>query len=131
MLGKKSSQKIAKTRFLYSQEYRDQKLWGKNARNNFSRNTRIVRAKKCWEKNRLKKVRKHVFIFTLIRDQKMGGGKARNNFSRKTRIMPAKKVGGKIVSKNCIKHVFYIHTNIVTKKWGEKKRETIFPETHE
>ena len=29
------------------------------------------------------------------------------------------------------KNVFYIHTNIVTKKWGEKKRETIFPETHE
>ena len=26
---------------------------------------------------------------------------------------------------------FYIHTNIVTKKWGEKERETRFPETHE
>ena len=25
---------------------------------------------------------------------------------------------------------FYIHTNIETKKWGEKTRETIFPETH-
>ena len=29
------------------------------------------------------------------------------------------------------KHVFYKHTNIVTKKWGEKTREIIFPETHE
>ena len=28
------------------------------------------------------------------------------------------------------KHVFYKHTNIVTKKWGEKTREKIFPETH-
>ena len=24
------------------------------------------------------------------------------------------------------KHVFYIHTNIVTKKWGEKTRDTNF-----
>jgi len=29
------------------------------------------------------------------------------------------------------KHVFYKHTNIVTKKWGERTREIIFPETHE
>jgi len=29
------------------------------------------------------------------------------------------------------KNVFNIHTNIVTKKWGGKARETIFPETHE
>ena len=29
------------------------------------------------------------------------------------------------------KNVFYIHTDIVTKKWGEKTLETIFPETHE
>jgi len=28
------------------------------------------------------------------------------------------------------KHVFYNHTNIVPKKWGEKTREKIFPETH-
>jgi len=26
---------------------------------------------------------------------------------------------------------FYIHTNIVSKKWGEKTLETIFPETHQ
>ena len=28
------------------------------------------------------------------------------------------------------KHVFYKHTNIMTKKWGEKTRENFFPETH-
>jgi len=87
MLGKKSSQKIAKkTFFLYSHEYRVQKMGGKNARNNFSRNTPIERAKNLGQKNRRKKVRKNVF---------------------------------------------YSHTNIVTKKWGGKKRETIFPETHQ
>ena len=31
--------------FLYSHEYRDQKMGGQNERNNFSRNTRIVRTK--------------------------------------------------------------------------------------
>ena len=32
-------------RFLYSHEYRDQKMGGKNARNNFFTNARIVQAK--------------------------------------------------------------------------------------
>ena len=52
-LGKKSSLKSAKKRFLYSQEHRDRKMGTKNARNNFPRNTRIVRAKNVGEKNRL------------------------------------------------------------------------------
>ena len=42
--------KSAKNVFLYSHEYRDQKMGGKNARNNFSRNTRTVREKNIWEK---------------------------------------------------------------------------------
>jgi len=38
----------------------------------------------------------------------------------------------KIVSKKCENTFFYKHTNIVTKKMGEKKREKkIFPETQE
>jgi len=45
MLGKKSSEKSAEKRFLYSHEYRDQKMGGKNARNNFFTNARIVQAK--------------------------------------------------------------------------------------
>ena len=65
MLEKKSSQKSANTRFLYSHEYRDQKMEGKNARNNLYRNTRIVRAKKLG-KNRLKKCDNTFFIFTRI-----------------------------------------------------------------
>jgi len=51
MLGKKSTQKSANTRFLYSHEYRDQKMRGKNVRNNFYRNSRIVRAKKLGKKS--------------------------------------------------------------------------------
>ena len=73
MLGKKSLEKSAKNVFLYSHEYHDQKMGGEqNTRNNFSRNTRIVRTRN---------------------------------------------VGKKIVEKS-EKNVFYIHSNIVTKKWG-------------
>jgi len=61
MLGKKSSQKSAKKRFLYSYEYRDQKMGGKKARNNLCRNTRMMRTKKCCEKNRIEKLRKKRF----------------------------------------------------------------------
>ena len=43
-VGKKVSKKCGKT-FLYSHEYRVQKIGGKNLRNNIFRNTRIVRAK--------------------------------------------------------------------------------------
>ena len=50
MLGKKSSGKSEKNVFLYSNDNRDQKMGGKNARNNFSRNTLIVRAKNVGEK---------------------------------------------------------------------------------
>jgi len=61
----------------------------------------------------------------------MGGEKARNNFSRNTRMMRTKNVAKKILAKNCEKKVFFMHTNMVTKKWGEKTHLTIFPETHQ
>ena len=56
----------AKKRFLYSHLYRDQKMGEKNARNNFSRNTRIVGAKNVGEKVVCKKSEKSFFIFTRI-----------------------------------------------------------------
>ena len=64
----KSSQKSAKTRFLYSHEYRDQKMGcgGENAQNNFSRNTRIVPAKNVGKKIVTKKCKNTFFIFTRI-----------------------------------------------------------------
>ena len=84
MLGKKSSGKSEKNVFLYSHEYRDQKMGGKTRAKQFFQKHTNSACKKCWGQNRRKKVRKTFF---------------------------------------------YIHTNIVTKKLGEKKRETIFPET--
>jgi len=84
-VGKKSSEKGAKKRFLYPHEYRSKKWGGKNPGHNFSRNTRIVRPKNV-----------------------------------------RKKIVGKVR-----KSVYYIRKNFVTKKWGKKTRETIFPETHE
>ena len=58
MLGKKSLEKSAKTRFLYSHEYRDQKMVEKNARNNVSRNTPLVQAKNVGKKSSQKSAKK-------------------------------------------------------------------------
>ena len=89
MLGKKSSQKIAKTRFLYSQEYRDQKLGGKNARNNFFQKHTNSANEKCCERNRHKRNAKNVFIYihTYIVTKKWLEKNARNNFSKYTQIV--------------------------------------------
>ena len=65
-VGKKPSEKSAKNVFLYSHEYRDQKMGGKNAQNNFSRNIRIVRRKNVGKKIVGKKCEKRFFIFTRI-----------------------------------------------------------------
>jgi len=64
-VAKKSSKKIAKKRFLYSHENRVKK-WGKNARNNFYRNTPIERAKNVGKKIVAKKYEKTFFIFIRI-----------------------------------------------------------------
>ena len=56
------------------------------------------------------------------------GGKSAKQFFRKL-IVRAKNVGQKS-SERSEKNVFFYSTNIVTKKWGGKTRETIFPETH-
>ena len=109
-IWKISSEKSAKNVFLYSHEYRDQKMGGKNARNNFSRNTNSS-SKKCWEKNRRKKVRKKFFLYSHeYRELKMGE-KTRETIFPETRIVRAKNVGEKIVGKNCEKR-FFIFTRI-------------------
>jgi len=81
MLGKKSSEKSGKTFFFYSQEYRDQKMGGKNARNNFSSNTLKVRTKNVGKKIVGKKCEKRLLYVHKYLYQKMGGKNARNNFS--------------------------------------------------
>ena len=126
MLGKKSSEKSEKNVFLYSHEYRYQKMGAtKRAKQFFQKYTNSA-SKKCWEKNRRKKVRKtYFYIHTNTVNNKIWGGKnARNNFSRITLIVRAKN-GKKIVGKSA-KNVFYIHTNIVTKKWGGKNARNNF-----
>ena len=65
MLVQNSSEKSAKKLFLYSHEYRDQKMREKKPRKNFFRNTRIVGVKNIGKKNRLKMCEKT--FFTIIR----------------------------------------------------------------
>ena len=74
-LGKKSSQKSAKTRFLYSHGNRDQQMWGKKHAKQFFQKHTISASKICWEKDRLKKLRKHVFHIHINIVTKKWGGK--------------------------------------------------------
>jgi len=60
-----------------------------------------------------------------------GGNKRAKQFFQKQTNSERKKCWGKNCRKKVRKTFFYIHTKIVTKKWGEKTRETIFSETHE
>ena len=56
------------------------KKWGENARNNFSRKTRIVREKNV-EKKIVGKMCEKCFLYSLeYRDQKMGGKMRETNF---------------------------------------------------
>ena len=50
MLGKKSSQKNSINRFLYSHEYRDQKMGGKKRETIYPETQHIVRANNVWKK---------------------------------------------------------------------------------
>ena len=102
--------------------------WEKNARNNLFQNHEY-RDQKTMEKNRLEKVRNTFFINTRISCRKIGWKNARKKFSKNT-LIGLKKVGKKS-SKKVRKHVFfYKHTNIVTKKRGEKREKKIFLETY-
>ena len=75
---------------------------------------------------------KNVFLNSHeYRDRKIGGTKRAKQFFQKHTISASKKCLEKNRQKKVRKMVFYIQTNIVTKKWGGKTRETIFPETHE
>jgi len=80
MFGKTTSQKIAKYRFLYKHDYRDQKMVEKTGGNNYSRNTPIVPAKISWEKIVAKYCKKHFLYSHEYRDQKMGGKKHAKQF---------------------------------------------------
>ena len=74
-------------------------MGGETARNNFSRNTRIVREKNVGKKIVGKNCEKNFFYSHENRDQKIGGETTRHNFSRNTRIVREKNVEKKIVGK--------------------------------
>ena len=80
-------------------------------------------------KYRLKKVKKQFFIHKNIVTKKIGGKNARNNFSRNTQWCDQKMLG-KYHRKYVRTSVFLIFTQTSLQKMVEKKRETIFPETH-
>ena len=92
--GEKSSERTEKNIFLYSHEYRDEKMGGQIVRNNFSRYTLIVRAKNVVEKNRRKKCEKRFFIFTRISLPKNGGKKRAKQFFQKHTNSASKKCLG-------------------------------------
>ena len=83
MLGKKSSEKSTKNVF-YIHTNKVTKKWGEKARNNFSRNTRIVRAKNDGEKIVGKKWEKRFFILTRISLLKNGREKTRETIIPET-----------------------------------------------
>ena len=56
MLGKNRRKKVRKTFFIYSQEYRDQKMGGTKRSKQLLQQDTNSAIKKCWKKNRRKKV---------------------------------------------------------------------------
>jgi len=72
IVGKKSSGKVQKKRFLYSHEYHYQTLRGKNSRNNISWKSRRVRAKIVGKKYSGKSAKKVFYINTNIVSKKWG-----------------------------------------------------------
>jgi len=102
-VGEKIVGKSAKTRFLYSHEYRDQKMGRKERAKQFFQKHTNSTSEKCWEKNRRKKVRKIFFlIYTNIVTKK--GGKTRETiFPEKTPIVRAKNVRKKSSKKSAKK----------------------------
>ena len=77
------------------------------------------------EKNRLVKVRKHVFYKHINNVTKNGGKNSRKSFFEKHRFRKQTTMEKNRLEK-VRKHVFYKHTNIVTKKWGKKTQENFF-----
>ena len=81
MLGKISSQKVRKHVFCIHTKIVTKKWGGKNARNNFSRNTPIVRAKNVGKKSSQKSAKTRFIYSHEYHDQKLWGKNVQNNFS--------------------------------------------------
>ena len=81
---------------------------GENARNNFSRNKPIQRAKNVGKKLWQKSAKNRFFYSHEYRVQKMGGKTRETIFPVTQQIVRAKNVRKKIVEKNCEKRFFII-----------------------
>ena len=92
-MGKKSSQKSAKTRFyLYSHEHRDQKIGGKKARETIFPVTHNSASQKMLGKKSSQKSAKTRFLYSHeYRDQKMGGTKRSKHFFQQDTNSASKK----------------------------------------
>jgi len=73
MLVQNSSEKSAKKLFLYSHEYRDQKMKGKKPAKKFCQKHTNSGSKKYWEKIVSKCAKKRFLQSYECRDKKMGG----------------------------------------------------------
>ena len=106
--------------FLYIHTNIVTKKWGeKTSETIFQKHTNSA-SKKCWKKNRRKKVRKTFFYIHTNIVTKYGGEKTRETIFQKHNNSANKKCWEKNLRREERKDVVYIQTNIVTKKWGEK-----------
>jgi len=81
------------------------------------------------EKNRLEKVRKHVF-YKHMNIVTKNGGKTRENFFPETHSFRKQTTMEKIVWKKC-ENTFFINTRISwPKNWGKTREKIFFPNTH-
>ena len=100
MLGKNRRKKVRKTFFYIHTNIVTKKWREQNARNNFSRNTHIVRVKNVGKKIVGKKCEKRFLYSHEYRDQKMWGTKRPKQFFQKHTNSASKKDGEKITGKN-------------------------------
>jgi len=127
-LGKSRQKKVWKKLFYFHTNIVTKKWEEKNARYNFSSNTRIVRAINVG-KNSSENVWKKTFLFSHeYRDQKRGKT-ARNNFSSNRRIVRAINFGKKSSEKSVKKPFLFSH-EYRDQKMGGKKREIQFFQQH-
>ena len=116
---------MCENRFLYANEYRDQKMGGKNARNKFFTYTRKVQAKNVGKKSSVKGGKNVFYIHTYIVTKKWGERNARSKFSRNKRLVQAKN-GGKNRRNKVRKTFFYSHEYRDQKIWGKKRAKQFF-----
>ena len=94
----------------------------KRAKQLFQKHTNSA-SKKCWGKNRRKKVRKTFFyIHTNTVNEKWGGEKSAKQFFQKHTNNASKKCWEKNCRKKCEKRFLYSHEYREKNCWGKKAR---------